>query len=86
MNRLLKNKIVKLVALLMITSVRAAFSQEIESDFDYLRSPKTTIKGLHRFFVGMPFGKNLSFGQAFKATLPLYFPSRLLVCWGDPES
>ena len=64
MNRLLKNKIVKLVALLMITSVRAAFSQEIESDFDYLRSPKTTIKGLHRFFVGMPFGKNLSFGQA----------------------
>ena len=64
MNYLFNNKIIKLAVLFIFMSMQTALSQEIESDFDSLRSPKTTITGLHRLFVGIPVGENLSFGQA----------------------
>jgi len=64
MNSVLNNRLVKLTVLLTLMSVQPALSIEIESDYDTLQSPKTTIKGLHRLFVGVPAGQNLSFGQA----------------------
>ena len=45
-------------------SVQPAPALEIENDFIYLKSPQTTIKGLHRLFVGVPIGETLSFGQS----------------------
>ena len=64
MSGYLKNRLVKIAAFLTLISVQSATALEIESDFDYLRSPKTTITGLHRLFVGIPVGENLSFGQS----------------------
>ena len=64
MNCLFTIKIIKLAVLFIFMSMQTALSQEIESDFDSLSSPKTTIKGLHRLFIGIPVGENLSFGQA----------------------
>ena len=64
MKHYLKNRFFTLAAFLTVISVQPATALEIESDFDYLRSPKTTIEGLHRLFVGIPVGKNLSFGQS----------------------
>ena len=40
-----------------------AFSLEIESSYDALHAPDTTIEGLHRFYVGVPLDDGLSFGQ-----------------------
>ena len=45
-------------------SVQPAPALEIENYFIYLKSPQTTIKGLHRLFVGVPIGETLSFGQS----------------------
>ena len=64
MSGYLKNRLVKIAAFLTLISVQSATALEIESDFDYLRSPKTTITGLHRLFVGIPVGETLSFGQS----------------------
>ena len=60
----LKNRLVEIASFLTLISVESATALEIENDFDYLRSPDTTITGLHRFFVGIPVGENLSFGQS----------------------
>jgi len=64
MNYFLKNIVIYLAALLTILSVQSAPALEIESDFNYIKSSKTTIKGLHRLFVGVPIGETLSFGQS----------------------
>jgi len=64
MNYFLKNIIVHLGVFLMFLSVQPAPALEIEGDFDYFKSPKTKIKGLHRLFVGVPYGETLSFGQS----------------------
>lgn len=64
MNYFLKNIIFYLTALLTVLSVQPAPALEIENDFNYIKSPKTTIKGLHRLFVGVPIGETLSFGQS----------------------
>lgn len=64
MNNPLNKIIIKLTAVLMLMSIQPALSLEIESDFDILQSPNTTIEGLHRLFVGVSAGHNLSFGQA----------------------
>ena len=64
MSGYLKNRLVKITAFLTLISVQSATALEIESDFDYLISPKTTITGLHRLFVGIPVGETLSFGQS----------------------
>lgn len=37
---------------------------EIDTGFDILRDPDTTIEGFHRLYVGQAFGAGLSFGQA----------------------
>ena len=64
MNYFLKNIIFYLTAFLTMLSVQPAPALEIENDFIYLKSPQTTIKGLHRLFVGVPIGETLSFGQS----------------------
>ena len=64
MNSFLKNIIFYLPALLTMLSVQPASALEIESDFNYIKTPKTTIKGLHSLFVGVPIGKTISFGQS----------------------
>ena len=64
MNYYLKNRLLKTVAFLTVISAQPVIALEIESDFDYLVSPKTTIKGLHRLFVGVPVSDTLSFGQS----------------------
>jgi hypothetical protein len=64
MNCFLKNIIFYLTALLTMLSIQPAPALEIENDFNHIKTPKTTIKGLHRLFVGVPIGETLSFGQA----------------------
>ena len=65
-----------MVAKIIIVSLTLAFSissaisaeslppLEIETGFDVLHSPNTTIEGLHRFYVGLPTSHNFRFGQA----------------------
>lgn len=64
MHYFLINIIFYFTALLTVLSVQPASALEIESDFNYIKTPKTTIKGLHRLFVGVPIGETLSFGQS----------------------
>jgi len=64
MNYYLKKRLLKIVAFLTVISAQPVMALEVESDFDYLMSPKTTIKGLHRLFVGVPVSDTLSFGQS----------------------
>lgn len=60
----LKTKLSKLVACLPLIAAQSAVALEIESDLEYLAAPKTTIKALHRLFVGVPVDENVSFGQS----------------------
>jgi hypothetical protein len=59
-----KSKLTKFVLGLSLITAHPAGALEIESDVEYLASPKTTIKALHRLFVGVPVGGNFSFGQS----------------------
>ena len=64
MNYFLKIRLTKLVACLFLIAAQPAVALEIESDLEYLTSPKTTIKALHRLFVGVPVSESMSFGQS----------------------
>jgi hypothetical protein len=48
----LKNRLVEIASFLTLISVESATALEIENDFDYLRSPDTTITGTSSFFCG----------------------------------
>lgn len=64
MKHSVKSRLTKLVFGLSLIAAHPAGALEVESDFEYLASPKTTIKALHRLFVGVPVGGNVSFGQS----------------------
>lgn len=64
MNHFLKTKLTKIAVCLSLISTQPAVALEVESDVEYLTSPKTTIKALHRLFVGVPVGESMSFGQS----------------------
>lgn len=51
------------IGLLLVASGPTA-AMEIDTGFDILRDPDTTIEGFHRLYVGQAFGAGLSFGQA----------------------
>lgn len=55
-------KPIVLCALILASGPSAAL--ELQSGFDILLDPDTTIEGLHRLYVGQGFGAGLSFGQS----------------------